>query len=270
LPDGRSQTVIFCADAPGSREVVEIVLGPGAAGALAVSRTTPVVDGIGVRDGFVCRFHGGEARRLEPLEHLSLPGAFNLENAAAACLAAEAIGADAPHVLRALAEFKGLPHRLERVGTVRGVACYNDSYATRPDATIAAIGAFDLPLALILGGSEKHADFRGLADALCRHRSLQEIHLIGATAGRLQDEIGRAATRAGHAPPPCSRHPGLPEAFEAGLAGLHGNGVLLMSPACASFGLFPNYKVRGERFKALVHAAQGAAARAAGPCLRRP
>jgi UDP-N-acetylmuramoylalanine--D-glutamate ligase len=257
LPDGRQQTVIYCADAPGSREVIGHALGAEVGAALAFSRTAPVAEGIGVRDGHVYRFHAGQARPLEPLEHLSLPGGFNLENAAAAFLAAEVLGAEPAQALTALAAFKGLPHRLERVGTVRGVACYNDSYATRPDATIAAIGAFDAPLALILGGSEKHADFRALADALCHHRSLREIHLIGATAGRLREEIDRAAARVGHASPPCIPHPDLPDAFNAGLAGLNGKGVLLMSPACASFGLFPNYKVRGERFKALVHAAAG-------------
>jgi len=275
LPDGRRQTVVFCADAPGSREVVEHGLGPGAPGAWAVSRTGPVTEGVGVREGEVWRFGGGRAARLEPLEHLHLPGAFNLENAGAAALAAEALGADRGRALAALAAFRGLPHRLERAGTVRGIACYNDSYATRPDATLAAIGAFDAPLALILGGSEKHADFRALAEGLCRHAGLRAVLLIGATAERLSAEIGAAAQRLGRAPPPCARCPGLPEAFAAGLAALTAaqgdsspargeggragadeGGVLLLSPACASFGLFPNYKVRGERFKALVKAAE--------------
>ncbi len=262
LPGGGRQTVIYCADAPGSRTVVELALGAGAPGALAVSRARAVRDGIGVQAGRVLRFKAGQAHRLEPLERLALPGKFNLENAAAAFLAAEALGADPARSLQALADFPGLPHRLERVGTVvRGehrVTCYNDSYATRPDATIAALGAFDQPLALILGGSEKHADFRTLAEAVCRHTSLHCVLLIGATAERLCAELALAAERLGTALPPCTLQPGLPEAFHAGLAALSdlGDGVLLMSPACASFGLFPNYKVRGERFKALVQEAQ--------------
>jgi UDP-N-acetylmuramoylalanine--D-glutamate ligase len=257
---------------------VELALGPGAPRALAVSRAGPVADGIGVRAGQVFRFGGGHDRRLEPLEHLALPGGFNLENAAAAFLAAEALGAAPAPALAALAAFRGLPHRLERVGTVwsgtgpdrPAIACYNDSYATRPDATLAALGAFDAPLALILGGSEKHADFRALAEGLCRHPSLRAIELIGATAERLLREIEAAARRLGVAAPPCARHSGLPEAFAAGLAALQmpdaapapsgraagGERVLLLSPACASFGLFPNYKVRGERFTALVRAAE--------------
>jgi len=268
---GRRQTVIYCADAPGSRAVVayglghgvEHGLGPGAPGGLAVSRAGPVADGIGVRAGQVWRFGGDREQRLEPLERLALPGGFNLENAAAAFLAAEALGAAPAPALAALAAFRGLPHRLERVGTVPsgsgparpGIACYNDSYATRPDATLAAISAFDAPLALILGGSEKHADFRALAEGICRHPSLRAVLLIGATAERLRGEIAAAANRTGRRAPPCSPHPGLPEAFAAGLAAVAAGGVLLLSPACASFGLFPNYKVRGERFTALVRAA---------------
>ncbi len=263
LPDGGRQTVIHCADAPGSRRVVEHVLGPGLPGVLAFSRAGPVRDGIGVRDGQVLRFRAGGAdpasvERLAALERLALPGPFNLENAAAAFLAAEALGAGRERALAAIAAFPGLPHRLERAGVVDRIVCFNDSYATRPDATVAALGAFEWPLALILGGSEKHADFRGLAEALCRHRSLRRVLLIGATAERLEEEIARAARRLGTPPPSCTRQPGLREAFEAGLAALAEageGGVLLLSPACASFGLFPNYKVRGERFKALVQEA---------------
>jgi UDP-N-acetylmuramoylalanine--D-glutamate ligase len=227
----------------------------------------PVRDGIGVRDGQVLRFRAGgsestRADRLAPLERLALPGPFNLENAAAAFLAAEVLGADRGRALAALAAFPGLPHRLERVGVVRGIVCFNDSYATRPDATVAALGSFNGPLALILGGSEKHADFRELAEAVCRHRSLRHVLLIGATAERLEREISGAAGRLGTRAPPCAHYPGLREAFDAGLAALEGTGAdaaLLLSPACASFGLFPNYKVRGERFRALVHGVAGPA-----------
>ena len=254
LADGQRQTIIYCADAPGSRAVIENALGSGIPEALGVSRKGPVRAGVGMRAGQVFRFGSESEQRLEPLERLHLPGGFNLENAAAAFLAAESLGADRRCALEALAAFKGLPHRLERVGTVRGIVCYNDSYATRPDATLAAIGAFDVPLALILGGSEKNADFRALAEAVCRHPSLRAIELIGATAGRLRTEIADAAQRIGRTPPSCTVHPGLAEAFRAGLGAVEHGGAVLMSPACASFGLFPNYKVRGERFKALVEA----------------
>jgi len=247
---GVGQTVIYCADAPGSVEVIAA----RREGALAVSLRGAVQDGIGVEGGRVFRYRAARALPLPMLERLALPGRFNLENAAAALLAAEALGAGMDAAGAAIAAFPGLPHRLERVGIVRGVDCYNDSYATRPDATLGALSAFDRPLALILGGSEKHANFATLAETVCRHGSLQRVVLIGATADRLAGEIRAAAGRLGVPAPPLSTEPGLPEACRRAIEGLPQGGVLLLSPACASFGLFPNYKVRGEKFREWVRA----------------
>ncbi|MBI3994190.1 MAG: UDP-N-acetylmuramoyl-L-alanine--D-glutamate ligase [Candidatus Lambdaproteobacteria bacterium] len=254
-PAGSGQRVIYCADSAGSREVVA----GHEAWALAVSLSGPVDNGIGLHGGRLCRMQGGTPEALPWLEALAMPGAFNRENAAAAALAAECVGAGAAPAARAIAAFPGLPHRLERVGLVGGVACYNDSYATRPDATLGAVHAFAQPgaqpLVLIAGGSEKHADFAGLMDALCRHGGLREIELIGATAERMAQALADAAARAGVPVPAHRLLPSLEEAFAQGLRRLNGEGVLLLSPACASFGLFANYTARGERFRALVHEA---------------
>lgn len=247
-PTEAGQHLIFCADSEGSREVIQ----GREQSALACSRVVPVRDGIGVAGGLVMRFAEGRASPLAGLEQLALPGKFNLENAAPAYLAAELLGADPQSALAAIAEFPGLPHRLERCGAVEGVACYNDSYATRPEATLGAISAFAGPLALIAGGSEKNADFAPLAEGLCRHRGLRRVVLIGATGPRIGTEVKNAADRLGITPPPLLMAGTLEEAVTEGLAGLAGEGVLLFSPACASFDMFPNYKVRGERFKALV------------------
>ncbi len=275
-PPGSGQRVIYCADSHGSREIAA----PRLEEALAVSRTGPVNNGIGMRDGRVARYRESREERKEPweflpqLEQLALPGAFNLENAAAAWLATEAIldalstGRKLPGddmkasedrqaaldaaALDAIATFPGLPHRLEAVGEVDGIACYNDSYATRPDATLGAVSSFDRPLALILGGSEKHADFTELAEALSRHPSLRRIVLIGATAQRISRELRVAAQKTGGDSPPVLHADTLPQAFAEAWAGVPAGGVLLFSPACASFDMFANYKVRGEAFKALV------------------
>jgi UDP-N-acetylmuramoylalanine--D-glutamate ligase len=260
-PSGAGQTVIYCADADGSRAVVA----PRLADAWSVSLKHPVREGIGlgIDSDRLFRYRSGQAEPLPGLERLALPGRFNLENAAAALLAAEAIvailapGTALDAAAAAIAAFPGLPHRLERVGTVRsgsgrGVTCYNDSYATRPDATLGALSAFDAPLALILGGSEKHANFTALAEAVCRHPSLKRVLLIGATAERLSAEIRAAGQRLGLPTPPLFPAASLPDACRRGIEGLPEGGVLLLSPACASFGLFPNYKVRGEKFKEWV------------------
>jgi UDP-N-acetylmuramoylalanine--D-glutamate ligase len=251
-PSAAGQCVVFCADSAGACEVV----GAALPGALAVSRRGPVGEGIGVGDGHVLRFGVGRTARLEPLERLALPGAFNLENAAAALLAAEALGAAVARAAEAIAAFTSLPHRLQRVAEAGGVTFYDDSYATRPDATLGALGAFPAaPLALIAGGSEKHADFAPLAEALCAHPTLARLVLIGSTAPRIAGEVQAAAARLGRPAPSTVRAESLEGAFSEARAALPQGGVLLFSPACASFDMFPNYKVRGERFTALARAA---------------
>jgi UDP-N-acetylmuramoylalanine--D-glutamate ligase len=249
-PAGAEQTVICCADSEGSREVAALREGDF----LQVSLREAVRDGVGMAGGRFHRFRDGAAQPLPQLENLALPGRFNVENAAAAWLAAEALGAAQAPALAAIAAFPGLPHRLERVGRVNGVTCYNDSYATRPDASLAALSVFEEPLALIMGGSEKFADFAPLCEAVCRHPSLRRVVLIGATAERLAGELEAAAGRLALEKPNTLHADSLGAAFRAGLEALAAGGVLLFSPGCASFGMFPNYKVRGERFCKLVEA----------------
>lgn len=252
-PPEEPQTVICCGDSEGSREVARPRLG----NALSISLTGPVRDGIGVEGDGLARFRKGKAEPLLDFEQLCMPGRFNLENAAAALLAAEVLGAEPGPARAAIARFPGLPHRLERVGSVAGVECYNDSYATRPEATLGALSVFSQPLAMILGGSEKHADFAALCEALCRHPSLRRAILMGGTAARLREELENTAKRLGLAAPPHEIVAGLEAAFERGLQTLAGaEGALVLSPACASFDMFPNYKVRGESFRALVAAAE--------------
>ena len=179
-------------------------------------------------------------------ERMRLVGRFNLENVAAGVAAAMASGAPAAPACRAAELFSGLPHRLERVVESNGVAFFNDSYATRPEAAIAALESFDAPLALILGGSEKNADFGDLARAVAARGGLAYVALIGTTAGRLEAAI-RAA---GPIRFPLVGHATMEAAMEACAEAVRGTGgVVLLSPACASFGLFQNYKIRGERFR---------------------
>ena len=178
------------------------------------------------------------------MTQVRLPGVFNRENIAAALLAAWAVGVPEEVACSAAERFEGLPHRLQFVTARDGIRFYNDSYATRPDATLGALDTFkDAPLALILGGSEKHADFNELAEALAAHPSLRHIALIGATAQRLAAVISQKAPSL-H----LSRHDEFYEAIVTATRSLSKKGVVLLSPACASFGLFPNYKIRGERF----------------------
>lgn len=239
-------TVVYCADAPGSRD---IAAQSPAARRWAYSLTTAVDTGAFLeQDRFVLAGDGpSEVLSLLPTD-LRIAGLFNRENILASLLAALAAGASLQPCLEAAAAFQGLPHRLELTAEGGGVRFFNDSYATRPEATIGALGCFDgEPLALILGGSEKHADFGPLAATVAARSNLALVALIGQTAPRLH-EVLEATCPQGL---PIIAYPGLEPAMEACAAALPSNGgVVLMSPACASFGLFPNYKVRGETFRA--------------------
>lgn len=202
-----------------------------------------------------------------------LKGAFNLENLAAAAAVALELGASPEAVRIAASKFGGLEHRLEFVREWRGLAFYNDSYATRPEAAMGAVEALrDAPLGLILGGSEKHADFGELAAAVAAAGHVKAVALIGQTAERLRAELEKAGAgggtdpdcaadlpRAGSEGPAIRILPTLEEALQflieqlgPGVEGDAARGAVALSPACASFGMFGNYKERGKAFKRLV------------------
>jgi len=177
-------------------------------------------------------------------------GIYQLENMAAATLAVKALGVKVADAFEALKSYETLPFRMEFKGEKRGIEFYNDSYATRPDATIAATGSMKRPFALILGGSEKNADFTELSEILVKQRpNLKRVALIGATAERMLADLKKAGVD--EAGIKTAIFPTLEEAFADSL-NIGEGGTVIMSPACASFGLFKNYKVRGQVFDKLV------------------
>ena len=239
----KDDTVIFNGNCVGSIEIARQSAGK----ALEFSIGGEVERGIFICDGAMFLRLGDSKERLPiDINKVCLPGKFNLENVAAGVLAAICVQGDPEAVCRAAQNFGSLPHRLELAAYGGGVRYYNDSYATRPEAALGALSVFDEKLALIAGGSEKNADFDELFRAILAKPNLVHVGLIGATASRLEDGL-RGARQTGFR---LERFEDLESAMEAGSAFLQGEGVLLMAPACASFGMFPNYKVRGERFRA--------------------
>ncbi len=248
---GRLETM----GAVASTDAVATTDGPCGAGTDAVATA-----GNGITDDGIT-LAGKEARFAKegftvPLSATRLTGAFNLENVAAAGALALALGAQPEHVLAAAGAFAGLEHRLEFVRRIGPVDFFNDSYATRPEATLGALSALsERPLGLILGGSEKFADFSELARAAAVATHLRAIALIGQTAPRLQSDLNQAR----EALPADSRSAApeirLCDSLETALRFLRStvtDGAIALSPACASFGMFANYKERGKAFKKLV------------------
>lgn len=200
---------------------------------------------------------------------LKLPGEFNWSNAvgaaAVACWAsANHILRDARHVSSALQRFRGVEHRLEYCGEVNGARCFNDSIATTPESTLAALSAFDSGVHLLLGGSEKGLSYDALAEAIAEHPGIKGVYLQGANAGTIKRAIERALkgvrpqfrfTEMGSDP-----FPTFDSACDAVFAALEPGDVFLMSPSSASFyeyapnRRFTNFEHRGRHFKALVEA----------------
>ena len=185
------------------------------------------------------------------IEECRVKGTHQLQNIAAATLALQSLGMDVSACFNAMKSYEGLPFRLQNMGTKifknKSITFYNDSYSTRPEAAIAAAKAMDKPFTVILGGSEKNADFTELSQTLAKNNLLKGIALIGSTAGKmlksLQSENCKVNTQL---------FENLQPAFEWCLENTESNGAILLSPACASFGLFANYKERGEKFNELI------------------
>lgn len=192
-------------------------------------------------------FYYGE-QALCSVDVLNIKGAHNIDNAMAAIDAVWRYTQDASIIEAGLGSFKGLPHRLAYVATVRGVDYYDDSIATTPTSAIAALRAFaDAPKIIILGGSYKGSDFTELAEELTRHDV--KALLIGDEA----DTIAKACEAAGFHAYEHVEQSGGAEAFTKRAAELaQPGGVVLLSPSAASFGMFKNYADRGDQFIAAV------------------
>ena len=188
-------------------------------------------------------------RRLADAADVPLLGRHNLANALAALLAAAASGAAPESAPRALRSFAPLPHRLEPLGTVDGVLWVNDSKATNVAAATSAIRSLDGPLVLLLGGTDKGEDFRGLVPAM--RDSVRAVVAYGAAGRRAEAEIAAAAGRAVEV----RRVDGpFEEVVAAGRALARPGDTLLLAPACSSFDMFENYLARGEAFRVLAGA----------------
>ena len=176
---------------------------------------------------------------------LLLRGEHNLENIAAAVEASKAAGIDEEIILNTVKNFKGLEHRLELVGNINGVSYYNDSFATGPGATMAAINSFTEDETLILGGSDKGLDYSELRDLLKKKGNVKNLILIGDIGEKIGEEIeGKNVINLGHA--------SMSQIVEKAKELADPGGVVILSPAAASFDMFKNYKDRGNQFKEAV------------------
>jgi UDP-N-acetylmuramoylalanine--D-glutamate ligase len=230
---------VLNADDPASRQFDSSVRGR----LHLFSTEGPVERGAFVRDGrIILLTEQGEDQVIE-VSALPLPGRHNLANALAASLAARLAGCDVATIAAGLLDYRPLPHRLERVRTLRGVALYNDSKATNPDSAACALASFEQGrVRLILGGKDKGADWDGLVSLIGRHA--RQVLLVGdaseALAARLEGVVPYTA---------CGT---IARAVETAFGDAVAGDVILLSPGCASFDQYRNFEARGEDFKQAV------------------
>jgi UDP-N-acetylmuramoylalanine--D-glutamate ligase len=172
------------------------------------------------------------------------PGAHNAENACAAVLAALAAGATPEGIQEALNGFGGLPHRLERVGCVKGVHFVNDSKGTNVDAVRRALESCSTPVVLIMGGRDKGGNFDLLSEAV--HRRVKTLVVMGAAAGTIRATLGDRV--------PTVTAADMAEAVRTAAEHAAPGETVLLSPGCASFDRYPDYAARGEDFRREVKA----------------
>jgi UDP-N-acetylmuramoylalanine--D-glutamate ligase len=190
--------------------------------------------------------HGNEAETIS-FAGLRVRGGHNRFNAACAALGAWLMGADHAAIERGMAEFPGLPDRLEFVAEKNGARYYNDSIATTPESTVVALDAFTEPVVLIAGGSPKNLSFAGVGARIAARA--RDVILLGRTAPEIE-----AAIRTAGGGPNLVRARDMAEAVAAAYRLALPGDVVLMSPASASFDMFRNYAERGRVFKELVRA----------------
>ncbi len=201
-------------------------------------------NGFCYHDGVIEYRHDGEVTRIIDVNEMKLLGLHNFENVMTAAAMTLAYGvplAEIQHVLRA---FTAVEHRIEYVAEKNGVVYYNDSKGTNPDAAIKGIQAMNRPTILIGGGYDKDNDYDEWINSF--DGKVRYLVLIGQT----KEKIAAAARKCGFNDIIMAET--FEEAFDVCVEKAQPGDAVLLSPACASWGMFPNYEVRGRIFKDLV------------------
>lgn len=192
------------------------------------------------------RGHSEDAVRIDP--PASLPGQHNRENIAAAACAAWCLGADPNEFGKSLKQYNALPHRLQLVAHGRGLRFYDDSVATTSESAIAGLRAFSQPCVIIAGGADKGVDLSQLAKVI--HQRAASAVLIGTTAHALSELLSAFATR--EAGPSVRVAVDFEDAFSLAVEVAPPGSIVLLSPGCASFDWFRDFRDRGDQFTHLA------------------
>ncbi|MCA3724698.1 MAG: UDP-N-acetylmuramoyl-L-alanine--D-glutamate ligase [Phenylobacterium sp.] len=237
-------TAVIGVDDPWGQRLCTEVTASNRRTIVPVSASKAIGRGVYALQGVLYDATGDRAVQVADLNRArSLPGRHNWQNAAAAYAAVRGLGAPASEIAEGLLSFPGLAHRMETVGHIRGVRFVNDSKATNSDAARQALSSYP-KVYWIAGGRAKDGGIDALSDLFPR---IERAYLIGEAAGEF------AKTLEGRAPHvKClDLRAAVAQAFADAQASGQG-GVVLLSPACASFDQFEDFEARGEAFRSAV------------------
>jgi UDP-N-acetylmuramoylalanine--D-glutamate ligase len=177
-----------------------------------------------------------------PVSMIKIPGLHNVENVMAAVAAARLCGVDRKQIESCVSAFHGLPHRIEFAGEKNSIKFYDDSKGTNVGAVARALETFSQPVILLLGGRDKEGDFETLQSII--PEKTKRVILFGEAKERIASLIGNSVEKI--------KIPKLVDAIEAAYKSAEPGDIVLLSPGCASFDEFRDYKERGNTFKQAV------------------
>lgn len=208
------------------------------------SRTTQIARGAFVRDGWVVVRLGDVETQFCRVDEIKLPGEHNLENVLAACCMAAAMNVKPESVAEVARTFGGVRHRMEIVKTIGSVTFINNSMCTNVDAAVRSIEAVDAPMVVICGGKDKGSDYAPLAAAI------KERAKFAVTMGQDAGLIENALMDSGYNR--FQRAHDMEDAVSIAQSYALAGDVVILAPACASFGMFSSFEERGDVFCKVV------------------
>ena len=202
------------------------------------------------RDGRIFYNIGKNTEGSIDVSGIKLTGNHNISNIMASVAAVKIFGVEDAFISQTLENFNTLEHRIEFVAEVEGIRIFNDSKATNPDATIKALRSFKKEVTLILGGKDKGMDFNEMIPAM--EETVENVVLIGETGPKIAACLKEYPYNNSLMPFRVFRCDSFKEAISRCFEVTGRGKVILLSPACASFDMFNDYKDRGKKFKELV------------------
>ncbi len=192
---------------------------------------------------------GRERIKMLPLDWINIKGRHNQANVLAACAISAAASIALPAIQMGVENFKGVPHRLEFVRTFKGADWYNDSIATAPERSLAAVDSFDQPIVLLLGGRDKNLPWDKLAEVV--RKRVSRVILFGEAADLIAEAIG--PKHRGQNLQSVVKCTTLEEAVKTAANQVVEGDVVLLSPGGTSFDAFKDFAERGEMFRKWVN-----------------